>query len=1016
MRFMLKSIKNKVIFILSICFILSAFCFAYNEIFMAKAVMFDGGEYKTEYFIGEEVEISHGKFIKDNAYVDADYEIIFPNGSVHKTEKFIIEQYGQYSVRYYSIENNYEKIVTFSANQYLYEVNGSGSANYDTYTVKNEYWSLRDGVDRYEEIPGVVVSLAPGAKFVYNKVVDLKQLNADEPLISLNIIAQQRGVPDFSRLNVRVTDIHNENNFLILRIKDKQVEDADLLSYCYVSINDEDVFYRGTTTTDGKYGISNMFSFRGLPGMKGNVVQNENCTSMKNDVLSYFVSHEKNEVFRLDSRNAYTSVCKLSETAADWDGFTTGEVKIEVFAELYKSATADFIVREIAGDSLTGVGAEDLVAPEINVNYAEEDKPCGKKGFSYSVFEASAFDTVDGIIKPQIFVYRNYHTNNKISVNVTNGRFDTIYTGIYTICYVATDSHGNQSTKLININVIDEEKQINYTFGDGVITAKQGDKVVIKDINAAGGYGNITYRVTVTCNGKEIEVKDNEFVATTHGEYVVSYLLTDYVGQYETAQYLVTISQSNEPVLSSDLGKVLEKSYIVGFNYPIPVIKMHSYDSAGNCVEKDATVTVNNATIKDGLFTPTTPGKVEFVYMVEGFTYTAERNAYSIHNGNDLDLNKMFITDSNVTASYATDANAKYFAQSDGGIEFINKLIADGFSLSFNTEKEYSNINSVNVFITDTENAKQKVKLSFINGIDGVKFVINDKTSMNVSYLFNGDSAKDFQLNLTAETGEIIVDKNIIKVLNYFDSDKKYSGFDSNKVYCRIEFEGVKESGFSFIVKNISGQNLLSTSNKDKIRPSIVFVGDYAGNRPKGENYTLPKAIAGDVITPYLTEYYLSVYRPNGDPVICNGIELVNAEVEEYSFVLSEYGEYYVEYKAVDAAGRENIGGVFSIKVYDLEPPTIKVSGMKQSCDVGATISIAKPVVKDNYAKAEELTICTMIKNPKGVLSLVHDYKFKAELKGTYTVYYYVFDDNKDYSNGVSQGSLGSASYTITVG
>jgi hypothetical protein len=128
------------------------------------------------------------------------------------------------------------------------------------------------------------------------------------------------------------------------------------------------------------------------------------------------------------------------------------------------------------------------------------------------------------------------------------------------------------------------------------------------------------------------------------------------------------------------------------------------------------------------------------------------------------------------------------------------------------------------------------------------------------------------------------------------------------------------------------------------------------------------------------------------------------------------YGEYFVKYEAIDAANKKNIGGTFTINVYDLEPPTVTVSGGSRAGKVGSTITVANPTITDNYATASQLTIYVMVKNPKGVLSIVKDNKFKANEAGVYTVYYYVFDYNKDDINGVSQGNLGSASYTVTIG
>lgn len=1015
-----KIIKNKKILIgfLSLLFVIFSVATMMSfGIFNATATVFNGGELEEVYFVGQVVEIPQATFIDGSEVKSASVEIEFPDGSTHKTEKFTAEQYGTYKVRYYA-EGGYEKIIEFSVNSTLYQVNGSGNATYGTYTVKNEYWSIRDGQDRYEEIDGVITSLGAGSKFVYNKTIDLSKLNADQPLITVNIIAQKRGTPDFGRLNIRVTDVHNPENFLILRIKDKQVEDPDHLSYCYVSINDEDVFYRGTTTTEGKYGISNLFSFRGMAGMRGTEVKYENNTSLKNDVLSYFVSHEKNEVFRMDSIGGYSSVCKLSETAAGWKGFTTGEVKIEVFAELYYSATADFIIREIAGDKLTDNQVEDQTAPDITVDYGEytaQTIPFGKKGKSYKVFDATAYDVVDGLIKPEVFVYRNYNSN-RISVDLIDGRFKTTKTGIYTICYVATDLHGNVSEELVEINVVDTENNVSLSFDKSNATAKQGEKVFLRDESVNGGFGNITVEKVVTFGQEKINVENESFVAMKTGEYTITYIATDYVGQISTGSYKVLVSENDTPVLATDLDKVLEKHYLVGFEYPMPEIKMYVFAANGEYSTVNAQVSVDNATVSGNKFTPKNEGEIKFIYSYNGYAQTVQRKAYSIKNGNNLDLNKMFIVEDGISVSYAENKYSKYFTTKDGSIEFINKLLADGFSVKFNTETGFANVQKINVYITDTENLNQVVKFSFINTQNGALFAINDSVGTAISTKFNGDQKNDFAINLTAESGEVIVDEKVFTILTYYNSDQKYANFDSNKVYCRIEFEGVSGNGFSFLAKNVSGQGLLSSTTEDKIRPVIVFCGEYGGIRAKGTEYELPLAVAGDVISPTLQSFIVSVYAPDGSVVRCGAIELEGVAVSNYKFKLDQYGEYFVKYEAKDAAGKKSNGGTFAINVYDLEPPNIKINGGKRVGKVGDSIIVASATISDNYATNSQLTVYVMVKNPKGVMSIVQNNKFKADIAGIYTVYYYVFDDNKDDSNGVSQGNLGSASYTVSIG
>lgn len=1011
--------RNKIIILLisliAVCTVICSVLLINNQV---HAWSFSGGQLEAVYYEGDEVVIPDGTFTVDGQTISASSSVIFPDGTTHNTKKLVISQYGVYKVSYFT-QSGIEKFVEFTVDSPLYSVVGNGTAKYDKYTVKNEYWSNRDGEDRYEEINGVIASLGSGAKFVYNKTIDLKELTASQPLITFNIIAQKNGSPDFNILNIKVTDIYNPDTFLVLKAKDKQVEDADCVSYCFVGINDENTFYKGNVATEGKYGVSNVFSFRGLAGMRGTQPIYEDCTSIKDDTLSFYLSHEKNEVFRTDSRDVYSTVCKLDQTPTNWKGFTTGEVKIEVYAERYTSATADIIIRDIAGDTLGSSENKDTDAPEITIDfgdYEQQNIPFGKKGMEYKVFDAVAFDTVEGFIDTEVFVYRNYYSNTRLSVNLENGVFKTDQEGVYTICYTATDSYKNKEEKLVDVTVVDESHPISLEVVNYTTSAKQGETVSVKQPNVSGGLGEIKTEISVFKGEKAVELKNDTFVAMELGEYTVKYVSTDYVGQIEEFTHSINIVANDSPVLIEPLTNVLEKRYVAGYQYPVPEIKMYNFKTDGSYTEELATITIDNATISDNKFTPTEEGIITFNYSCLNKSYSETRPVYSIKNGKDLDLAKTFIVGENIEVSYNAENHAKYFVTDDSEMEFVNKLLADGFALSFNTEAGNNDIGCVNIYITDTENENQVVKFSFINDKGKTYFNINDGVSAEIALAFNGNQSKDFSVNLTEYTGEVIVDGEVFRISNYLGTNEKYTGFDSHKVYCKVEFKDVGEDGFTFIAKNVNGQYLRSTTVKDFISPVVIVLGEYERINQINTNFKLPEAIAGDVLSPYLKSFVVTVIGPDGKNVVSDGTTLKNVEVDQYEFTLSQYGKYTISYQAIDAGGQKNDGGIFAIYVYDLQPPTVSLQGEYDTeGKVGEKLTLATPVVTDNYATKGQITTYIMVKNPKGVLKIVEGNEFVPDMVGKYTIYVYAFDSNKDNDNGVSQGNVGSISYEIVV-
>ena len=124
--------------------------------------------------------------------------------------------------------------------------------------------------------------------------------------------------------------------------------------------------------------------------------------------------------------------------------------------------------------------------------------------------------------------------------------------------------------------------------------------------------------------------------------------------------------------------------------------------------------------------------------------------------------------------------------------------------------------------------------------------------------------------------------------------------------------------------------------------------------------------------------------------------------------MLEKFGQYLVEYEAVDSAGWQTFY-TYAINVGENEPPTITLSGVVTNATVGATVKVATATVSDNADN--DLTYVCYLKAPSGVFyKLVEGENayegFVAKEKGTYNVYYYAID---------SVGNYNIVSYAIVV-
>ena len=933
-----------------------------------------------EYFVGEEITVPNAEFkISDQDTIDADsHVVIFPNGKSYQDNKITLTEYGKYTIKYFAEHNSqkYEEQITFDVYSPLYEVIGGGNCQYGN-------------VSGFEGETGVNVALKDGDVFRINKKIDLFGKTKKDNLISLSITPLYNNFYEFERIFVKFIDVSNPDKFVTIAARHfTDLKDRLNKSYVLCFINDdvteydyEDIIHN--LNNGGTRGTEVDLSFYGNKDSSG-----ENIFSISYDYLyqKFFVGTNYGDK---------KAVLNLSAFSDIWSGFSQNQVYIEISGFNIRATTANFAVRSV--DSVSNLEEnkiEDKNAPEITVDfgeYTQDNYPQGVKNCKYSIFGATAQDDFDGKAKVNAEVYYNYYSADKVRVQLQNGEFKPDRAGLYTVCYSAKDKSGNVAEELVDVVVKEFGNPIQLTIGDYNATNKVGEKITVAEVVADGGEGNKKILTKVYLGNEEVELEGNSFVPLKSGTYKVEYTAKDFVGQEKIASYQVVVELQTKPVFIDDVEKLLPEIFIVGESYQLAMPKVYLFNSDNTYSEIVPTVSVNNGTITNGVYTAENEGDVTIKYTVGSNGNTTEktivRKTYKIKTPDQvLDVKKLFIVDSGIQADYIGESKyTHYTTYSDNSMKYINEILTESFSMVLGFDANKNSASAVIVSLIDSEDSSKVLNVS-INNIGGSAMVsVNGGDLVAIGADFNG--SKDINISFANSTRILTINGIKINVSESFD------GFINPYATLKVSFSGVNVSkGFALIVKEVGNQSLSEDNAVDIVAPMIVVLGDYSGNYKFGTVYNAPMVVAKDMISPSLQYFTMSVECPDGTYLELDGKTFNKVPVQEVSVLLNQYGSYVFSYYAKDTVGIKEARFSYSVNILDDTEPIIEIDDCDTEGKVGDTIDIAEITVIDEFDKAEDITVLTYLKTPDGKYVKLTAQSFKAEVAGRYVVYYYAQD------------------------
>ena len=620
--------------------------------------------------------------------------------------------------------------------------------------------------------------------------------------------------------------------------------------------------------------------------------------------------------------------------------------------------------------------AENLPSVTLEIDYGEyeeNDLPVGKAGLSYEVFGYTAVDENGGkVTDVSVYVYA---PDGKI-LPVKGGRFETATVGGYKIEYVAKNNDVVEK-KTVNITVSDEECPLIYEISDEIDeTAHTGETVFLPDGTMSGGIGLINVKTTVTLgkNAAELSVSDGGkyFVPKKSGDYVLSYALTDFVGQKENFTLTISVSDLKKPIVAlPSVPKTVKK----GNALTLPVVDGILYDGDSVYYLPVKVLFDETDITREMKCVPETVGAHTVKYICENPFDKSFKEEYVfdvevIADGEDeLVFNKHFALD-NFESISSSDDDAYVLSAINGGaasFAFDSALPVSRLDIGMAGVSSASEYSSAKLILTDMKNAADKVEVKL--------------GKIGSSFYVKYDEAKSALVD---------IDEKIFAELGYYADGRKFEGFKSGRAYISVVFDGI--DGETEIILDVIGSHNVTTATGDLGAPVFLDNDKYRSVNVSyiGQTVELPLMKAYDLLDSSVV-VFLRITAPDKTVVFSGEM------TKSYILKTDKYGTYNVRYIASDSAGNAK-PLVCSVYCMDITPPEIEVGKMPSSVRVGETLTLPEATITDNAAAKEKILSYVYVCYGNNIRTLVTTGSYTFKEAGEYIIRYVAYDEFENYA------------------
>lgn len=976
------------------------------------------------YNAGDSVTLGNKQASVGNAQILlAPSYVIYPNGVARVYNgAFTVSEAGEYTVRFAGIFDGKTVMAeeTFVVYGELYGIGVSSSATFGV--IPEAYYNSRlaenDTNESLKNKEGLIVRLAAGDTFRYNRVLDLSQSTTALPVLRMYCLPERqesysdgsvqklRNLPDASRIRIRLTDAHDESNYAEMYLTACSPESAcDHLSAVQVGFN-------GNLSHRTHWAPGALTDF--------------NVASRNNRIFSLTFDSEKLALSCTPAVRIDGPLPALADTDAfnePWQGFSSGECYLTIEGIGIEANALNLMIFDVLGVRLDSPYDAGDIVPTIAVDtlgYDADDLPAAKVGVPYPIFASS----VRGGDAVKTEVYYNYDGETPSRVQVRDGAFVPSMQGKYSIVYKAKNAAGKTNTKVLHVTA-DDGETLSFTVSGQRLGGVAGRKLRLFDgiaIANARGKESVDVSVRNFTTGKDIPVLDDEILPLDAGEYFVTITCGDYCIT-ESRTYTVTVSASDTPRIYDDAE--LPKYLIANAAYAIPKLNGYVF-SSGRAQTAVAAVSVYEdgkteaETVTDS-YTVAAKNSVRFVYTVtdtaSGKSAQKEYTVPVIDTGYGEILNggKYFASVAGVVRSAGTESGVLLTAeQAENGCaesEFINAVQVKNFALSLRTNERMQNAQTLRLRLADVADETSGIDIAFYTVGYTTYMRVNDnereyscpanimREPTQVLLAYNADNGT---ITVAGNAGESVT----VRVTNKFGGDP-FTGFSKNAAYLSVRFEGVtgaQNERPSVSIEKINNQTF-GNLEEDLTLPQVLS-DDQSGTRKIGSSVTLKSAQAFDVLDPDV-HISLTVVDPEGNAVTATDGTLLSGVAPDrpYTFILGKAGDYRVRYAISDSWLSSSYG--YSIQSQENIPPVLSLSGGDRTGEKGRAAALATVSVSSG-ATVQAWLLCPQ---SMGYVSLIdqNGKMYTAFVPQTAGVYEVVFAALDGAGNYVTQ------SYAVTV-
>lgn len=987
--------------------------------------------------------------------VEADFRIIFPDGTYSNKERFELSMPGAYTIEYTAVVDGkiYKTQKTFVVSGDLFTLNGTGSSEYITIEETG--------------VSGMYFNMYNGDSIVYNDIVDLTLLNGpQDTLYKMFPMVSTVGEADITQYEVTLTDAYDENNAVTVRFKKSSQASTNDYKISYVEASFNGSKFCGLEQRDsGQYTVENLNGLYkdGQPLYSQTYRAHVDTPKFGAPIFASFTGGTQEAP--LNSGNQWVGIAydintnivyatcssKYRVVVADFEnadifgekfqGFTDGKVKISIKPTVFEKGSCGIFISEFAGKKFTEEDTQSFISsynPNIHVDYqgySKDNLPKVRKGSSYQIFDASAYDIVDGNLPVKVSVYYGYSTKNKVQVELIDGKFTAKRLGTYTVVYQATNKTGKTTTEILEIESENNAEELSAQIIGEIdynVSVSAGNTVkVFEDYEVVNAYGKEKFSAKAVLKSDSsvcFELnKDNDysFMPVVSGEYEIVYTVSDY-SQVATITRTLTVISSN--TIYYTVNGAMPEYLIKNGLYDLSVIDAYTLDTGmptqqavllyvdlGNGSELipiDGIMEVKDEYVSS-------QNTVKLVYMPD-IENAEDRNAFvreipvidaGLYTEN-MDKTKYFVVDKGEVRFKAgetyTDCEIRSLEDGIARFTFANYLNVNPFKIKLGAYVKGENFvafDRVNVYLYDTINTSNYIVASLFKDTEGWFVTVNKKNPLKISNTWGG-ADDEFYVNFSSAKNKCVI--------NNFSTftDINFYGTDDTAVYtdgAKMVIEILGESGCDGIqIRNVNDTEF--DKYADMSPASVDYSLDTnAGEWIIGETVTLLPFAAYDVFAPYMEVKVSVSLRKDGDTKktdinSVDGIKLHRVSaLRGYEFVLSEYGTYTVQIVAEDGINSENDTSYsYSITVADYTKPVVNIADKKTSYTVGDKFVIPKFTVD-----ISQYSWCVIIENPETQKSFVNgENGYIFNKVGKYQISLLVYDEDMNITEVV---------YTVTV-